>query len=281
MLVVVLGYGYVAKYLATKFNPDFKIYSTSRSITLGAAQIIDNLSIVNFLDPKLENILLEADVILSTIPPVDNYIDPVLEQYKNIIVKSKCSWLGYISATSVYGDHNGAWVTEASNCNPSNLVAMNRLAAEKMWQNISTIQPHIFRVAGIYGPGRNCLERIQQGQGSVVVKKNQIFSRIHIHDLCSSILASINQPTPGEIYNIGDDLPAPNNEVEQFAASLLNLPPLKQIDFLDANISAARKRFFLDNKKVCNKKIKQALSLNWQYPTYKEGLKNGCLPFII
>jgi nucleoside-diphosphate-sugar epimerase len=280
MRILVFGYGYVAKHLINMLDKDHKIYCTSRSVQIDSVIIEKNTSLINFHNPFLNKIISDADVILSTIPPNKDQIDPTLLYYKESLNNSSCDWLGYISATSVYGNHNGNWVTENSICSPSNELSKKRLAAEKQWQNLINTKPHIFRVAGIYGPGRNCLERILQGQKNSIVKKNQFFSRIHVHDLCKSILKSIQTPTPGETFNVSDNLPTSNTEVEQFAANLLNLQPLVEVDYNKSDITDSRKRFFKDNKKICNNKIKSMLALEWKYPNYKIGLEKGCLPFI-
>lgn len=282
--IIIFGNGYVSKRLVQKLN-DFgwTIYCTSRKVDSGSPIKNENATIINFFDPSLPAIIESSNVLLSTAPPDSEMIDPVLQRYADIISKKQFKWIGYLSSTSVYGNHDGAWVDEETECRPSNEKSKMRLLAEKQWFDLyfKYNQPvHIFRLSGIYGPGRNCLEDIIAGKEHTIVKEGHYFSRTHVDDICQAIIASINLPTAGEIYNISDDEPSQVHSVQQFGANILGKEKLKEIPIEKAVLSEAAKGFFQDNKKVMNHKIIQKLNIRWKYPNYRLGLLEGCLPYI-
>ncbi|MDP2194097.1 MAG: SDR family NAD(P)-dependent oxidoreductase, partial [Alphaproteobacteria bacterium] len=211
------------------------------------------------------------------VPPVADIQDPVLDIYKDAMKNSPASWIGYLSATSVYGNHDGAWVDEASLCVPDTPKAMLRLQSEEQWQALyhQHGKPvHIFRLAGIYGPFQNTLVHLKNGKRDTIVKPGHYFSRIHVADICKGLVASMEQPQPWAIYNMADDEPAPLHVVQQYGAKLLDLPQLTETLYNQAHLSPGMREFFENNKRVCAKKIKQDLNVSWTYPTYREGLKN-------
>jgi len=278
--ILIFGYGYVAQYLSLellKFGWD--VYCTSRSLRCVSNQ---NLKIIDF---KLENIipvLNSVEMILSTVPPNDNDIDPVLKiiSKKIISLKDNYLWLGYLSSTSVYGDHKGEWVNELTICNANSPKIEKRLFAEKSWINLYSqynLPTHIFRLAGIYGPANNCLERIKKGKNFTTIKKGHYFSRIHVLDISHILIRSMLNPTPGEIYNVSDDEPAPLNVVDQYGAELLSMPQLLEIPFEKTHLSNAMNLFFSANKRISNEKICRALNIKLIYPNYRIGLSKGCL----
>jgi dTDP-D-glucose 4,6-dehydratase len=283
--VTIFGHGYVSRFLIETFSRlGWTIVCTSRKIDIGMPIKNENLTLINFFDPALSSILQSSNIILSTVPPEKN-VDPVLYEYQDIIAqkKSLVQWIGYLSSTSVYGNHEGSWIDETTPCNPSNEKARCRLEIEREWLNIYesfNLPVHVFRLSGIYGPGRNCLEDIIKGKDFTIVKKDHYFSRIHIEDICQLILKSINYPTPGEIYNISDNEPAPLHVVQQFGAKILGKYELKEIMEEKAKISEDLKKFFMDNKKVNSKKIIKKLGVNLIYPNYQYGLSKGCLPYL-
>ncbi len=281
--IVIFGYGYVSKFLIQQLQDlNWTVYCTSRKIPLDKPVSNGSVTIINFLDPKLPSIIKASNICLSTVPPSAESIDPVLQIHSDIIEKSSFEWIGYLSSTSVYGDHKGAWVDEDTECAPSNEKSRTRFLAEQQWLNLykkHKLPVHILRLSGIYGPNRNCLEKIKHGEDCTIIKKEQYFSRIHVADICMAIITSITHPTSGEIYNVSDDEPAPINIVQQFGASILNADPLKEIPFENSDSSEKAKDFFNDNKKINNQKIKRYLNIRWQYPNYKSGLLKGCLPY--
>jgi nucleoside-diphosphate-sugar epimerase len=281
--ILIFGNGYVSKFLSKELSElGYFVYCTSRNSESEKNTAQRNVKIVNFSDPALPALLKVANVILSTVPTDNEVIDPVLDKYVAILAQENPEWVGYLSSTGVYGDHNGNWVNEQTQCQASNPKSKIRLLAEQQWLELYLqykIPVHILRLSGIYGPGRNCLEEINQGKDFTIFKKDQYFSRIHIFDLCQAIIASIHSPTPGEIYNISDDEPAPLHVVQQFGASILNKKPLIELLPEDAQVSKQFQMFLNDNKKISNHKIVEKLHIKWKYPNYRIGLKEGCLPY--
>lgn len=252
------GYGYVAKFLATKLlSLNWEISGTSRNKDTQNVKIFD-------YDQVNTDILKTATHLLISIPP---YGDNVLEKYGNYFQNIK--WLGYLSATSVYGDHSGNWVTEESETKPIESRGENRLKLEKKWLS-SELPVHIFRLAGIYGPGRNSLIDLQLGKARNVEKKGHFFSRIHVEDIANILLSSMQNIKPGEIYNCADDMPATQSEVVTYAAKLLNIKLPDPIDI--SHLSDFGQSFYLGSKKVSNVKIKKDLNISLVYPSYKLGL---------
>jgi nucleoside-diphosphate-sugar epimerase len=281
--ILIFGNGYVSKFLSKELiNHGWRVYCTSRHVESKNQNECRNTTMINFFDPVLPEILKSANAILSTVPTGDKMIDPVLEKYLGVITKEKFEWVGYLSSTSVYGNHDGKWIDEQTKCIPSNLKSKTRLLVEQEWLELylkHKLPIHILRLSGIYGPGRNCLEEIKNGKDFSIVKKDQCFSRIHVMDICQAIMASINSPTPGEIYNVCDNEPAPIHIVQQFGANILNKNKLKELSFENANLSKPMEGFFSDNKKVSNEKIIKNLNIKLHYPNYRVGLLKGCLPY--
>lgn len=183
------------------------------------------------------------------------------------------NWIGYLSTTGVYGDLGGGWAFEETPRNPQSPEAERRARAEDQWQSLGA---HVFRLPGIYGPGRSQLERIQSPNARRIIKAGQVFSRAHRDDIVDVLMRSMAKPNPGRIYNICDDRPAPSDEVLSYAAKLLNREAPPAIDINDAGLSQAAMRFYAECKRVSNARAKA--ELGWQpiYPTYKEGLA-ACL----
>ena len=280
--IIIFGYGYVSRFLIRELNNlGWIVYCTSRGVDIGKPVKNENVTVINFLDPALPSLIKLSNVLLSTAPPNNEMIDPVLHAYADVISKNTFEWIGYLSSTSVYGDHNGAWVNEETECAPSSEQSRIRILAEQQWlklYSINKLPVHILRLSGIYGPNRNCLDQIKNGKDFTIVKKDQFFSRIHVDDICMATLASIKSPTAGEIYNVSDDEPAPINVVQQFGASVLNLKSLNEIPFEFSDLSDQAKLFYNDNKRVSSKKIIEKLNIKWIYPNYMIGLAKGCLP---
>jgi nucleoside-diphosphate-sugar epimerase len=281
--ILIFGNGYVSRFLSQELmHLGWKVYCTSRQFEPQKKNTFKSIKIINFFDPILSEVIKSANAILSTVPTDDEMMDPVLEKHLGTILKEEFEWIGYLSSTSVYGNHDGKWVDEQTKCIPSNLKSKARLLAEQEWLELylkHKLPVHILRLAGIYGPGRNCLEEIKNGKDFTIINKNHNFSRIHIMDICQSIISSINSPTPGEIYNVSDNEPAPLNDVHQFGSKILNKNKLKEVFFDDANLSKQMEMFFADNKKVSNEKIIKNLKIKLHYPNYRIGLLKGCLPY--
>lgn len=215
--------------------------------------------------------------LVFSIPPND-LGDPVLLRHGDDLKKiaDELVWAGYLSTTGVYGDRQGGWVDETSALTPSTKRGEKRLKAERDWLSLCEsdgLPIHIFRLAGIYGPGSNQLEKLLAGKANRRVKPGQVFSRIHLDDIVGILLASMKKPDPGQAYNVCDDLALPPQDVVKYAAELLNIEPPKEIPFNPEGMSPMGLSFFAESKRVSNKKVKQQLGYSLKYPTYREGLK--------
>ncbi len=185
-------------------------------------------------------------------------------------------WVGYLSTTGVYGDRGGDWVDEDSPLEPTTARGQRRLEAERSWLRLHSdfgLPVHLFRLAGIYGPGRNTLLNVRDGSAKRIIKPGQIFSRIHVEDIAGVLAASIAKPNPGRAYNVCDDEPCPPQEVVAFAADLLGLPLPPEIPFEQAELSPMAKSFYADSKRVSNRRIKTELGYKLIYPNYRDGLR--------
>jgi nucleoside-diphosphate-sugar epimerase len=218
--------------------------------------------------------LAEATHILSSVPP-DESGDPVLRLHGPAIAASDAIWIGYLSTTGVYGDTGGDWVDESAPVQPSGRRGERRVAAEKDWLALggSDSPVHIFRIAGIYGPGRNALAQLRAGTARRTDKPGHIFSRIHVEDIAAALAASMAKPSPGAIYNLCDDRPAPGPDVVTFAAGLLGVEPPPLVPFDEAELSPMAASFYADNSRVRNDRIKRELAVTLAYPDYEAGLR--------
>jgi nucleoside-diphosphate-sugar epimerase len=215
--------------------------------------------------------------LLSSVPP-DAAGDAVIDHHVVDIaaLAGSLQWLGYLSTTGVYGDRQGGWVDETSALLPSGERGRRRVAAEQAWLALMAahgLPVHLFRLAGIYGPGRSALDAVRAGQAKRVVKPGQVFSRIHVADIVAVLEASMARPHPGAIYNVCDDDPAPPAEVVVHACRLLGVEPPPEVPFERAELSAMARSFYDDNKRVRNDRIKRELGVRLAYPSYRDGLK--------
>jgi dTDP-D-glucose 4,6-dehydratase len=274
------GFGFSAQGLARKLSPlDWQIGGTCREeakrVELSKMNWEGYIFDANNSYAKLSDFFWESSHLLISIPPKPT--DIVLDNFcSNILKKKDWKWIGYLSTTGVYGDKEGAVVTETSKLTPTIDRAKRRLEAENRWLKLFAehdLPVHIFRCVGIYGPGRNPLETVRNGLGKRIDKPGYKFSRVHVDDLASVLIASINKPNPGSIYNVCDDQPIESRHVTEYACELLKaeLPPL--IPFEEANLSEMAKSFYLDRKTISNQKIKDELGVKLKYPNYKIGLK--------
>ncbi len=213
--------------------------------------------------------------LLLSIPP-DESGDPALARHGDAIAAlPDLRWVGYLSTTGVYGDHDGGWVDEGTATAPINKRSQWRVDAEQAWLKWGRRHDrpvHIFRLAGIYGPGRSALDNLRQGRARRIVKPGHVFSRIHVEDLATVLQASMGQPNPGAIYNVCDDEAAPPQDVIAHAAELLGLEAPPEVAFADADLSPMAASFYADNKRVRNDRIKDELGVGLAYPNYRLGL---------
>jgi nucleoside-diphosphate-sugar epimerase len=212
--------------------------------------------------------------LLTSIPP-DEAADPVLDHHLADLRRSATlQWVGYLGTTGVYGDRGGAWVDETDPVTPTMPRTRRRVAAEAAWL-ASGLPVHIFRLAGIYGPGpgRNALEAVRAGTARRIVKPGQVFGRVHVDDIVEVLCASIAKPSPGAAYNVADDQPAPPQDVIAFACELLGVTPPPEVPYDEAELSPMARSFYADNRRIANARIKRELGVRLRYPTYREGLR--------
>ncbi|HTK35406.1 MAG TPA: SDR family oxidoreductase [Caulobacteraceae bacterium] len=210
-----------------------------------------------------------ADAILIAAPPSSEGC-PGLAALAPTLARRRPAWLGYLSTTGVYGDRGGGWVFEDSPLHARSLEGARRARAEADWLDHGAT---LFRLPGIYGPGRSAFDRLRAGTAKRLVKPGQVFSRIHVDDLAGGLEASMARPRAGGVYNLCDDEPAPADAVTAFAAGLLGMEPPPEEPFDAARLSPAAMRFWGENKRVSNARAKAELGWRPAYPTYREGLK--------
>jgi nucleoside-diphosphate-sugar epimerase len=210
-------------------------------------------------------------LLISTAP--DETGDPVLKAMSDQLSKrrNQFKWVGYLSTTGVYGDHQGGWVDETTALTPATKRGIWRVRAERQWQDMD-LPLHIFRLAGIYGPGRGPFAKLHRGTARRIVKKCQLFSRIHVDDIAQVLAASIVKPNAGAIYNVCDNLAAPPEDVIAYAAKLIGVRAPKAEDFATADMTPMARSFYSESKKVSNAKIKSELGIQLKYPDYVSGL---------
>ncbi|MCJ2071617.1 SDR family oxidoreductase [Methylobacterium sp. J-030] len=225
-------------------------------------------------DPRIAADLADTDVLLVSAPPGEDG-DPVLARYAEAIAASRIGWIGYLSTIGVYGDQQGAWIDEATPADPRSARSKVRLDAEGAWLALGARTGkavQIFRLSGIYGPGRNPIVKLRAGRSQRIVKAGQVFNRIHVDDIATTLLASIDRPRAGAIYNVTDDEPTAPQTVTEHAAALTGLPLPPEIDFETADLSPMARSFYGENKRVRNRLIREELGVALAYPTYREGL---------
>jgi nucleoside-diphosphate-sugar epimerase len=271
--ILFFGFGFSAEALARKLDRNtWTISGTSRGAE--GADAINAQGFRGLLFDELTAIPDDVTHIVSSVPPNDSG-DPVIQTFGAELSKRArgFQWVAYLSTTGVYGDHGGAVVDETTPLTPNTDRGLRRVAAEAAWNAIDGLPLHIFRLAGIYGPGRNAIENVKDGSAKRVIKPGQIFSRIHVEDIAGVLLASINRPRNGAIYNMADDEPCPPQDVISFAAGLLGVEPPPDIPFEEAKLSAMARSFYADSKRVSNALVKRELGYEFQYPNYRDGLK--------
>jgi nucleoside-diphosphate-sugar epimerase len=270
------GFGFSARAFAQQLDKRvWKISATSRNaegIAEIEAQGFHGLPFDSTLQiaPDVTHLLISA--------PSGEHGDPVLQLLGEHLqrLSKQMTWVGYLSTTGVYGDRGGDWVDEDSPLEPTTARGQRRLEAERSWLRLHSdfgLPVHVFRLAGIYGPGRNTLLNLRDGSAKRVIRPGQIFSRIHVVDIAGLLAASIAKPHPGRAYNVCDDEPCPPQEVVAYAANLLGLPLPPEIPFEQAQLSPMAKSFYAESKRVSNKRIKTELGYKLIYPNYRDGLR--------
>lgn len=255
----VFGMGYSAERIAERLRADgWQVEGSGR----GGTMEFDDLHAVH-------NALAQASHILSSVPPDRTTgTDPVLERYGAALATAPAHWIGYLSSTGVYGDAAGGWVDEASPIGTGRRNA--RSEADAAWQALDAARVRIFRLPGIYGPGRSALDRIREGEANRIDLPGQVFSRVHVEDIAGGVIAGMDGP-PGA-YNLSDDLPCPQNHVIEHGCRLLGLEPPPLLTLEQADLSPMARGFYAENRRVANGKAKRLLGWRPVYRDYKEGL---------
>lgn len=275
------GFGFSARNIAPRLAADgWRITGTSRTVD-GADRLRasgHDAILFDGSDP-LQDLPVDVTHVLVSVPAnrTGDAADPVLAQaapaLKNL---ASLAWIGYLSTVGVYGDHQGAWIDETTPVNPGSERSKRRVAAENGWINLGAelgVPVQIFRLAGIYGPGRSQIDSLKRGKAKRVVKPGQVFNRIHVEDIATTVIAGIARPSAGPIFNLADDEPAPPQDVTGFAAELLGVDPPPLVDFEDAEMSPMGRSFYDEVKRVRNERIKTELGVTLAHPTYREGLR--------
>ncbi|MEM9044159.1 MAG: SDR family oxidoreductase [Pseudomonadota bacterium] len=266
-----IGHGYSARELSKRLlTQGWRVIGTTRSEEKADAIRASGAEAAIWPGVDLAPLFAQASHLLLSAGPGEAG-DPVLQSLTGQIPENQITWAGYLSTTGVYGDRDGGWVDETSPCTPSTRRGQWRLAAEQAWA-ATPLPLHIFRLAGIYGPGRGPFAKVRNGTARRIIKPNQVFSRIHVEDIATILEASIAKPNPGAIYNLCDDEAAPPEDVIGHAAELLNLPLPEAVSFEEAEMSPMARSFYAESKRVSNARIRDELGVQLRYPSYLEGL---------
>ena len=268
------GHGYSARALGRLLLADgWQVIGTTRSADKAKALEAEGVTARIWPVADMTRDLDAASHLLISAAPGEDG-DPVLNALGEEIAvrRGQFAWVGYLSTTGVYGDHGGDWVDETTLLAPSTRRGQMRVAAEAAWAGLG-LPLHIFRLAGIYGPGRGPFAKVRAGTARRIVKPGQVFSRIHVDDIAQVLAASIARPDPGAVYNLCDDDPAPPEDVIAEAARLLDLPVPPSEDFESAELTPMARSFYAESKKVRNDRIKSDLGVRLLYPDYRSGLR--------
>ena len=264
-----LGAGYVARALTPHLvAKGWDIHVTTRS----GETDLKNVTCHKFngaASAQLKTAFENADIIISSIPPSKDRSDPALTELKQL--KPKAHWMAYLSATSVYGNRSGQWAFEGEAPTPALERGIARADAELAW--IETLWPvHIFRLAGIYGPGRDPFKKLRAGTARTIIKNGHVVNRIHVDDIVSALLLSLGAPSPQSIYNLADGHPAPPQDVLDYAAGLLKFPPAPRVSLDDPSVSDMARSFYAETKRINADKARRALGWAPKYSSYRDGL---------
>jgi nucleoside-diphosphate-sugar epimerase len=266
--ILIYGYGFIGKAFADAARTaGHTISATVRTPERGLELEALGITAVPVSDRgALETVIEATDGILITPAPDDNGC-PAFARIGDLPLSEK--WIGYLSTTGVYGDRDGGWAYEDDVPTPSSAKGRRRALAESQWRSLGA---SIFRLPGLYGPGRNVIERLRDGTARRIHKPGHVFSRLH-HDDCATALRASFERRTRDVFNLCDDEPASAEDVLIHAAELTGLPLPPQLAWDDPSLGPATRRFYNDNKRVANARAKAVLGWRLQYPTYREGLK--------
>ncbi|NEX94577.1 SDR family oxidoreductase [Caulobacter sp. 17J65-9] len=278
MKLFVFGYGYLGSTFANLMRQEgWRVAASARDPDKRARLAANGIEAVDPDDPAALAAAVEgAHAILVTSPPGPDGC-PGLKALAPALAGARAfpDWIGYVSTTGVYGDRGGGWVFEESAPNAPTVEGARRLIAERDWRQVGRgmgLTVCVFRLPAIYGPGRSAVDKLKDGTARLVRKPGQVFNRIHVEDAADALLASLLQPRPGAVYNVCDDEPVAAEVLIEGAAQMLGLPLPPEVPWTDDSVSDAMRRFYTDNKRVSNARLKAELNWRPRYPTWREGL---------
>jgi hypothetical protein len=283
MDLVIVGFGYSAAAIAGEMrcratSITVTVRSEAKAMALRqkgwATCLFDGNGLSAVLLPALE----KATHLLMSAPP-DETGDPLLQAGLPNIPMPALTRIAYLSTVGVYGDHQGEWVDELTLPRPVSVRSLQRLGAEQAWQAFAASRAAelgIFRLSGIYGPGRSAIENLRQGTARRLVKPGQVFNRIHVEDIAGAVTAALLGTGPLGIFNLTDDEPCPPQDVVAYAAGMMGIAPPPEQPFEAADLSPMARSFYGENKRVANARIKRVLGYAFRHPTYREGIR-ACL----
>jgi nucleoside-diphosphate-sugar epimerase len=272
------GFGYTARAFARRLAPSsWRVAGTARSAASAAEIEAAGLEAVLWPSAGFAPNALEGFAAALISSPPDGAGCPTYRAAHEALgaVSSRLCWIGYLSSNGVYGDHKGAWVDETSHLRATSERGLQRIAAEAQWARFGvewSVPTVIFRLPGIYGPGRSALDTVREGRAQRIFKNGQVFNRMHVDDIAAALAASLADPAAGDLFNLADDEPSPPQDVIAFACALLGVEPPPLVPIEEAQLSEMGRSFYDENKRVSNALMKQALAVSLQYPTYREGL---------
>lgn len=281
MNILILGLGYSAGFFArAALAQGWEVTGTVRSAEKAAELSRDGIRTLVFggfaVSSALVKAVAEADAVLASVQPAEDG-DPALGPLRDALMAApNLRWIGYLSTIGVYGDQGGAWIDEDTPPAPTNARTRQRVDIEEAWLELgrdSGKPVQIFRLSGIYGPGRNAITKLRSGTANRLIKPGQVFNRIHVDDIAGVLMASLAKPRQGAIYNVTDDEPGPPQDVITFAAELTGLEPPPEIPFEQAKLSPMAASFYGESKRVSNALVKRELGYAFRYPTYREALR--------
>lgn len=275
------GLGFSARALGRRLlDQGWTVAGTTRGAEAAEALGVQGFEAVPFTGeapgPEVAARLGEATHALISVPPGEDG-DPVLRHHgRDLAAAPDLAWIGYLSTIGVYGDRGGGWVDERAEPAPRSARSRRRVAAERSWTEFGehtgkAVQ--IFRLAGIYGPGRSAIDNLRRGTARRIARPGQVFNRIHVEDIAAVLEASMARPNPGAVYNVTDDQPAPPQDVVAYAAALLGVDAPPELSLEQAELSPMGRSFYEENKRVANARIARELGVRLAYPTYREGLQ--------
>ena len=274
------GFGYSARAFARRCLANgWQVSGTARSkegvVAMEAAGVRGLVFDGEQRSDEVARGLGSASHVLVSAGP-DDRGDPVLRCHRDDLAQSDgLKWIGYLSTVGVYGNHDGAWVDEDTTPNPTSERSKRRLASEMAWRELADnadLALQIFRLAGIYGPGRSAIDKLRAGTARRLIKPGQVFNRIHVEDIALVLQMACAAPDRDGIYNVSDDLPAPPQDVVSFAAEVLGVPEPEALEFDSANISSMARSFYSENKRIRNGKMKETFGISLKFPSYREGI---------